>query len=104
MLVAGHIVCLFLAAAEGVHVHRQRLDGGIIQSAGPRRHDAAAAIPDACNNRIPVRAVEPDRIGQVWRAKLARALSALAVAGGAIVSENLLACGKLGIGRDRKLA
>ena len=89
----------FLAAAERVDVDRQRLDGAVVEPAGPGRHHAAAAVPDAFDDRRLVGAIEPDRVGQVGRAELAVALAVVAMTDGAIVGEDLLAGREIGAWR-----
>ena len=76
---------LFLPAAERMHVNCQRLDGGVVEPAGPARHHAAAAVPDPLHDRGLVGAEQPDGVGQARRPELAFAVAVLAVADGAIV-------------------
>src|SRR2546423_11369114 len=80
-----------LAAAEAVHVDRERLDGDGVEATDPGRHHAAAPGPDAVDDRLLAAAVEPDVVRQVGRTLVLLALAVRPVAAGALVGEHLLA-------------
>ena len=76
---------------------------GSFEASAPGRHYAAAPVLDALHDDCLVRPVEPDLVGQVWRAELAIALALLPVADCAIVGEDLLAKREIGAGLDGKI-
>src|SRR5215471_2731122 len=77
-----------LSAAKRMHVHRERVDGPIVEPAGPCRHHTGAAVGNSLDNRRLVRAVEPDLVGEVGRAEFFVALGVVAMATGAIICED----------------
>src|SRR4029079_9219172 len=95
------LLLLWFSTAEGMHVHREGLQGRVVELAAPCRHHAAPAVDDAFYDGFLVRRVEPDIVGEVWRAELAVALAVRPVTGGAIVGKDLCAarqvCARVGL-------
>src|SRR5262249_23148171 len=60
------------------------------------------AVGDHLDDGSFIGAVEPDAVDQIWGADLGISLGGVAVAGGAIVGEQLLAGGKIGADRHRQ--
>src|SRR5229473_2632322 len=65
---------LSLPPAERVNVHRQRLDRGGIKTADPGRHYAGTAVGNCLDKRCLIGTIEPDLVGEIWRAELLTAL------------------------------
>ncbi len=57
-----------LSTTERVHIDRKRLDRDGIEPPAPGRHDARAAITDRLDQRLLVRAVQPNVVRQIRRA------------------------------------
>src|SRR5579875_135361 len=70
-------------------VDREHLDGGLVESLRPGRHAAVARVGDRLDNRLLLAAVEPDTVVELLGADLDIALALVAVAGGAILREDL---------------
>src|SRR5713101_1154411 len=69
-----------LPPAERVNIHRQRLDGGGIETADPGRHYAGTAVGNGLDDRCLVGTIEPYLVGEIWRAQLLIAPAGIAVA------------------------
>src|SRR3546814_5324995 len=77
------------ASAQRMHIQRQHLDGGIVEASAPGRHYAGMSVGNRLDHRLAAGTVEPDLVGQVRRTELAVARAGIAVAGGAILGEQL---------------
>src|SRR5262249_1833901 len=87
-------LCPLLPASQAVHIDGEGLERCGIELVCPRRHHAVLAVGDHLDYGSFIGAVEPDAVDQIWGADLGISLGGVAVAGGAIVGEQLLAGGK----------
>ena len=83
-------------AAEGVHINCERLDGGVVKLAAPCGHHAAAAVDETFHDRLFVRSIKPNLIGQVGCTELTIAFAFRSVTDRAIVGEDLCSARQVG--------
>src|SRR5579871_5948064 len=79
-----------LTAAQRMHEHGERVDGGGIEPSGPCGHHAGAAVGDSIDEGRLVRAIKPDLVSQVRRAEVLVARAIIAMAARAVVGEDFL--------------
>src|SRR5579871_2632805 len=95
-----------LPATQRVDVERQHLDRGLIETQAPGGHRTVARVADGFNQRRSVAAIEPNPIGEIFGADILLPGAVIAVAGDAIVDENLTAAGDrvggAGMARERQ--
>ena len=83
-----------------MNIDCQRLNGRLIQAVVPGRHNAAAAIGNAIDDCRLVRTIEPDRVSEIWRAKVTIALAFCSMTGSSIFIIDFLTfgCWRDGVG------
>src|SRR5262245_23455521 len=82
-----------LAAAQAMHVERQRLEGCRVETAGPGGHHPTTSRPHAFRHRLPAVAIEPNRVRQIGSAELEFAFAITAVTRGTLLGKRLLPSG-----------
>ena len=72
------------AGAAALHLHRD----DVVEPSRPCRHRRATTVADSLDDRRAVRAVEPDRVGEIRRTELPVARAVCAVTDGAVGLED----------------
>ncbi len=80
-----------LAATQRMHEQGQLLDGGIAKARAPGRHGTMLWLGNLRGNRRFVLHLQPDGIRKVGCPEIASTLGVLAMAGSAVLGEDLLA-------------
>src|SRR5260370_32391746 len=84
-----------LPATEGVNIDRHCLDRGGIETTLPCGHHAGTAIANCFDQGGFVGAIEPDLVGEIWRAEFLIALAGVAVTHRAVFREDFCAHGRI---------